>query len=248
MWLNNLSIKRFFLLTIVSQLVLVSGLLAQAKDDSNSRTINDVNELPPTKPSPQSRRSGGTRGECDEQDNTITLVVPEDKKSLTNIPTATSSNLKFVWHMAQKSDLPVKFTIVERGRTIYIQEFSSLDSGLISLTLPESVKLEVGKRYRWTVSILCSFQRPSRNPYTQAWVEIVPVSSFLKEKENFSCDDYEKAEIWYDAISCNLDSRSEAKFLALLEQVGLADLPLGNPIIVNNLELIPWSGLVNNQE
>lgn len=249
MWVNNLSIKRFILLTLISQLLLITGLLAQARakgNDSATRTINDPSELPTTKSSSQTRRSGGARGECDDLDNTITLMVPEDEKSLTNIPKATSTHLKFFWHIAQKSDLPVKFTLVEKRKTLYVQEFSSLDSGLTSLTLPESVSLEVGKRYRWTVSILCSRQRPSRNPYTEAWVEIVSLPSFVKEKENLSCDTYEKAEIWYDALSCNLNSHSKSKFLGLLEQVNLSDLSLGDNFKTNNLELAPWSGLTKN--
>ncbi len=251
MWVKNLSIKRFILLTVVSQLLLFNGLLAQAKtkgNDSATRTINDPSELPTTKSSSQSRRSGGTRGECDDLDNTITLIVPEDQKSLTNIPRATSTNLKFYWHLAQKSDLPVKFTLVATRKTLYVQEFSSLDSGLTSLTLPESVSLEEGKRYRWTVSILCSRQRPSRNPYTEAWVEIVALPSFVKEKENLSCDTYQKAQIWYDSLSCILDSRSEGKILGLLEQVNLSDLFLDDNFKKNNLDLVPWSGLTKNHQ
>lgn len=181
--------------------------------------------LPATKRRSQTRKSGGTRGECTQQSNTLTLIVPKNQDSLSDIPKTTLSHPTFVWYLAQQSSVPTKFTLVEPGRTIYAQEFNLEGFGLVALTLPKTVPpLEVGKDYRWTVSLLCSRQNPSRNPYTQAWIERVSNSFYPKEGKKLACDAYEKAEIWYDTLMCYLESKPEIETLRLFEQIDLRDL------------------------
>ena len=216
----------------------------------NSSGSVQVDKLPTTKPHPQTRRSGGIRGNCSEEisQNVITLIVPEDEYSLSKVPQTTQSHPTFFWYVEQKSNVPIKFTLVEPGQTIYTKELSIPHSGLVKLTLPENIPpLQSGKQYRWTVSLLCSRQHPSRNPYTQAWVEKLSPPSIPKKKQNLSCNTYEKAEIWYDTLACYFDNRVENKIFSLLEQVKLYQLLESNQLFLNNsLNSSSWLGLTED--
>ena len=169
-------------------------------------------------PSPL-RKSGASRGGCPQKlESSITLIVPEDHTPLTVSPHPT-----FIWHQEQEVSLPVKFTLLEPGhRPIYSKELTLNKSGLIGLTLPENIpSLEIGKKYRWSVSIICNRQHPSQNPYAGAWVERVAPSmklaSGLDRGEQF-CDSkaFAQAGIWYDALACVLKPTSGAKNLNIL--------------------------------
>ena len=225
----NLIKQNSILLTIISQLFLISLPI---------KGETQIDSLPPAEPRPQ-RRSGGTRGECVKENELVTLIVPETNQNRStgvqrqgtdnfqaNIPKTTLPRPTFVWHMAQKSKLPVKFTLIEPGKkTIYVEELNLSKAGFFALTLPETVPpLEVGKHYRWTVSILCSRQHPSQNPFTQAWIErITSSNSYLKEK-NLSCDTYEKEGIWYDLLACYLKTQSSSALSQLLSRINLNSL------------------------
>lgn len=217
------------LIIIISQLFLTS-LSAEGETQADSTS--------PTEPPRPERRSSGTRGECVQENGILTLIVPEKNQNprveqsqqgmdqfKANIPKTTLPRPTLVWHMAQGSNLPIKFTLSESGQTIYVEELNVSKAGFVSLTLPETVPpLEVGKSYRWTVSILCSRQHPSQNPFTQAWIErIAPSNSYLKEKE-LSCDTYEEEGIWYDLLACYFQTRSRADLSQLLSRINLNSL------------------------
>lgn len=246
MWFNN-SFKNNLLklagivLTITTQLIF-SGVLGSAEVQPE--------ELPKTKLRRQTRTSGGTRGQCLEENNTITLVVPEENQdSRALVHKTTLPRPTVVWHLSQKSDVPVKITVVEQSKTIYLEELILPFKGFVVFTLPETAPpLEKGKQYRWTVSLLCSSQYPSRNPYTQSWIERVDSSLSLKQEPNAGCDTYERAEIWYDTLACYLGTDYKAKILALLQQVNLEYLSEGEQVSYQNnlINSSSWPGLIKN--
>ena len=183
------------------------------------------------KTSRHARKSGGSRGSCPQKIKSgITLLVPED-----HIPLTTSAYPTFAWYQEQQLSLPVKFTLLEPGQSqhLYSQELSLNKSGLMSLTIPENFPpLEIGKKYRWSVAIICNRQHPSQNPYAEAWVERISwqstkLASWPIEKEEF-CQGYAyaRAGIWYDAVACGLNQstkeHSNLNYLSiLLKQVDL---------------------------
>ena len=231
---------------LITLLTLFSLISIQSNWSSVQAQTQD---RPPANPHRQTRRSGGMRGGCspDIKQDSITLVVPEDEQSLNDLPKTTSAHPTLVWHLAQKSDVPVKFTLVKPGQTIYVEELKLPDKGLVALTLPETVPaLKIGEQYRWTVSLLCSRQNPSRNPYAQAWVERISPSP---KKSTVSCHTDKKAEIWYDYMACQLKSQSEAKILGLLQQVKLGYLLQDNQFSRSNnlLNLSSWLGLTEDR-
>ena len=176
------------------------NILAQTINVSSYQIYQPTNR----KTRRQARKSGGSRGSCPQKIKSgITLLVPED-----HIPLTSSAYPTFAWYQEQKSSLPVKFTLLEPGhKPIYSQELTITRSGLIILSLPKTVSaLEMGKKYRWSVSIICNPQHPSQNPYAEAWIERSSVSQLKTELlQESSCGfSYAQLGIWYDAIACEL--------------------------------------------
>lgn len=205
-----------FLATIVGWLAYVPPtILAQIVVNPNSS--QQAYQPPPGEGRRQYRRAGGSRGCHHKVTKAITLIVPED-----HIPLTISSHPTFWLHLSQELSFSLRFTLLEPGhKPIYSQELSLDKSGFIALTLPESVPpLEIGKQYRWSVSILCDPQKPSQNVFTQAWIERVSVpQQKVEEKEELSCHlAYAQLGIWYDALSCGLSPSNKPDSTSLVVQ------------------------------
>jgi hypothetical protein len=186
----------------------------------------------------QARKTGGSRGCNLPLNNTVTLLVPQDHTAAT-----VSERPAFFWYLSQKSSLPLRFTLIEPGKkTIFSQELTP-EPGIVALNLPQSSHpLEIGKTYRWTVTVICNQKKPSRNLFAQAWIERVSLPASNKFSENTSfCDvRYARSGIWYDALACNyaylvknqnnLNSDSQ-EFWSLLEEINLQNLVQQKPIL-----------------
>lgn len=220
----------FWLTTAMTSKVVssVPTILAQTVSTSSHQVYQPTNR----KVSKNARKSGGSRGSCPQKiQSSITLLVPED-----HLPATTSAYPTFSWYQGQKSSLPIKFTLLEPGhKPLYSVELPPTQSDITTLTWPKHLPpLEVGKKYRWSVSILCSSKHPSRNPYAEAWVERISLpAAKLTRPNGSSCNlAYAQAGIWYNALSCNLSqflqpdsSLSEGNiFSLLLKEVGLEDI------------------------
>lgn len=182
----------------------------------------------------QARKAGGSRGCNLHSNDTVTLLVPQD-----HIATTTSNRPTFLWHLSQRSSLPLRFTLIEPGKkTIFTKELDP-EPGIVALILPQSSRpLEIGKTYRWTVTVICNKMKPSRNLFAQAWIERV---SSPKSNKSFSentndpsfCDvNYAQKGIWYDALACNYakrvqnqnDTSNSQEFWSLLKEINLSNL------------------------
>jgi hypothetical protein len=103
--------------------------------------------------------------------------------------------------------------------------------------------LEIGKTYRWTVTIVCNPKQPSSNLFAQAWIERVslPGSNKFSEHTNqsiFCSTKYAQAGIWYDALACDYSKLNESnsnrdlqEFWSLLEEVDLPYLAQRKPAL-----------------
>lgn len=178
------------------------------------------------------RTPGGSRGgECNLlPPQIVTLIVPED-----HIGTTSLSRPTVIWFNREPISQPVKFTVNAHGsKPILVREFDNLPKGFRALKLPESSPgLEIGKLYKWTVTVVCNEVRPSKNLYAQAWIKRVP-KPVSERSENLNCNiDFAKLGIWYDAILCSYSqlnlpkdhsSFQEKSFNFLLEQIDLSEL------------------------
>lgn len=182
----------------------------------------------------QARKAGGSRGCNMPLSDAITLIVPQD-----HIATTISARPTFFWHLSQKLSIPLRFTLLEPGKKPILTKELKPEPGIVALKLPlNSAPLEVGKTYRWTVTVVCNPNKPSRNLFVTTWIERVSVPTEVQLSNNtkaiFNCSfSYAKAGIWYDALACNYDKlvqnqntldNSWQQFQTLLEEIDLAHL------------------------
>ena len=152
----------------------------------------------------QVRKAGGSRGCNLPLNDTVTLLVPQEHTAIT-----VSARPIFFWYLSRKISLPLRFTLLEPGKKpMFIKELNP-EPGIVALKFPQnSPALEVGKTYRWTVTVVCNQKKPSRNLFAQAWIERVRVPKSINFSENradssFCSVKYAQSGIWYDALACN---------------------------------------------
>ncbi len=153
---------------------------------------------------PQRTQGGGSRGCVDTEPVFLQLLVPAENNSRT-----VSSHPTLSWYISAVPSTPLEFALVEEGvaKPILVKRLPVKNAGLMHFKLPQDISgLEIGKEYRWTVSLICNLERPSQSTYARAWIQRSAVSSSLdKTLANKSAYDkalaYIKAGIWYDAIA-----------------------------------------------
>ncbi|MFP4221585.1 MAG: DUF928 domain-containing protein [Phormidium sp.] len=164
---------------------------------------------PPNRGRPQQTQGTGSRG-CEaiagDKDTTVdvTLVTPVDHTAYT-----VSGQPTFYWLAEQTINRPVEFTLVEDGNPnpIYVQQFDRLEAGMNQVALDSEQSLEVGKTYRWTVSVICNAQRRSADVFAQGWIERVDVSEDLQARLDAAttpeevAQAYAESSIWFDALA-----------------------------------------------
>ncbi|MEL6439177.1 MAG: DUF928 domain-containing protein [Cyanobacteria bacterium J06621_8] len=180
----------------------------------------------------QVRKTGGSRGCKMPLGDVVTLLIPQDHTAST-----ISSHPTFFWHVSEQLSSKLRFTILEAGqKPIYTQELTP-EPGIVALKLPNnSNPLEVGKTYRWTVTVICNEEKPSRNLFAQAWIERVPATNIKHHSTSvrvFCTENYAQMGLWYDALHCahlryqSGNPRSKkalASFWSLLMEVDLHSL------------------------
>lgn len=196
---------------------------------------------------PGRRVGGGTRGECNFAEKTLTALIPETHLGLT---TAAYPTLFF--YVPQRSkEQAMEFVLRdENNRLVYEEELTATSlSGVVSVNLQEAnalKPLEVGKTYHWYFSIICNPQNRAHDVSVEGWVQRVEASPTLaRELETVTLPErvplYAEAGIWQDAIATlaqlrysypnNLTLADE--WAKLLESEGLDEIarePLVNPI------------------
>lgn len=182
----------------------------------------------------QARKAGGSRGCNMPLNDAVTLLVPEDHTA-----TTISDHPTFFWYLSQKLSLPLRFTLLEPGKKPILSKELKPEPGIVALKLPHNSKpLEVGKTYRWTVTVVCNEKKPSRNLFAQAWIERVALPKEERLSSNTTnttlCSlKYAREGIWYDALACNyarlVQDRNNLniswqQFHTLLSEINLAYL------------------------
>ena len=104
--------------------------------------------------------------------------------------------------------------------------------GILRLSLPETVSLEIGKHYRWYFSLMCDPDERSREPFVQGWfqrTELNPELQTMLEQESDLLEQallYSQAKIWHETITLLADLRESnpAEWEDLLKSVELEDI------------------------
>ena len=211
-------------------------IIFQLVPPSSLATTKETYRPPSGKVRRQVRKAGGSRGCNLPLNDTVTLLVPQDHTA-----TTVSERPIFFWYLSQQLSSSLRFTLLEPGKKpIFIKELAP-EPGIVALKIPQnSPPLEVGKTYRWTVTIVCNPRKPSKNLFAQAWIERVPLprsnTSFENVHNTSLCNvEYAQAGIWYDALACNYAKLIEnealdlPQFWSLLEEIDLPNLARQKP-------------------
>jgi Domain of Unknown Function (DUF928) len=181
----------------------------------------------------QRTEGGGSRGCTNLAPVSLSLLTPKD-----HIARTVSAHPTFLWHISDATSAPIVFTLTEKGanQPIFQKQLKADRAGIMRVEIPQTApRLEEGKEYRWTVTLVCSEKRPSENVYARAWIERVATPSDLDRKlasassEGDRAAIYAQSGLWYDAVATLERTRTanpgEAQaanlFVTLLEQVGL---------------------------
>jgi Domain of Unknown Function (DUF928) len=191
---------------------------------------------PPERGIPKTTQGTGSRGCTLSEPVTVTLLVPQDHTGQT-----ISAHPSFLWHVSGQTSIPIEFALVEPGiaKPLFVQRMQVEKGGIMQLELPKDLpQLETGRKYRWSISLLCNSNRPSSNVFVQSWIERVAAKPELSQQLANEKSQLEQAKIygaaglWYDALAAistayneNPSDRaiSQARF-SLFDQVGLTQI------------------------
>jgi Domain of Unknown Function (DUF928) len=207
---------------------------AFAKPNSTTPKKNITYFRPPGRLRPQQTAGASSRGCPMGTFGSVSLLAPNDHVGLTS-----SARPTFSWYVAAVPSTPMQFTLVEPGvsKPVFLKKLNVDKPGIVQLQIPENVPgLSVGKKYRWTVSLVCNAKRPSQNIYVRSWIEretLAKDANFSSLKNiNEQAAFYAESGFWYDAVATiskayltnPQDTSSIINFRDLLNQVGLSKI------------------------
>jgi hypothetical protein len=159
----------------------------------------------------------------------ITSLIPTN-----HTPTTISTHPDFLFSVKSIPNLPVRFSLIEPGviEPLWKSDIAVNRAGILSVSIPQTVSLDVGKEYVWNLEVVCNPSRPAENWYIRAVIRRVPLKPELAVKLAEADSESEKAVIlanngiWYDAVYYSYKGKNEADstsyFKQLLSQIGLS--------------------------
>ncbi len=189
---------------------------------------------PPQRGAPGGRVGGGTRGPSADLP-LMWALVPD------HVGLSAEVQPRLVWYLSKTTTYPLELTIIDETGVIPIIEkllSSPTDPGIHIIRLADyDLKLEKGKTYQWSVSLISDPEHRSRDLIVGGMIQVgdVPVSLGENVRNANPVEAtrlWGNAGFWYDAIgviSTNIQSNpSDAEMhhvrASLLEEVDL-DMP-----------------------
>jgi hypothetical protein len=211
--MSNQYLHRYFNLLTISLLIKTFVFPTFLENTAQAQTF----EPPVGSPAPTITLGGGRRGgngQCikgqktnltDSQtkatlDQKLLPLIPNDRFGLT-----VSSSPKFFAYIPKTTAIAVEFTLEnQQGKGIAHKKVDLTTSPSIVSVQFEKTPLEVGKDYRWLVSLICETGDPE-DAFSEGVIRrIQPASQLLSKLTNASAIEqvyaYAKFGIWHDAI------------------------------------------------
>jgi hypothetical protein len=200
---------------------------------------------PPKRGTPVTTAGGATRGSCDAKSKQLTSLLPKEKLGLTIVERPT-----LFWAIPRSATSTAQLTILgdKESKVVYETTLSlPKTAGIMQFTLPKNAPaLEVGKPYRWFLSINCKADGTGNEMSVDGWIErIAPTTELAKALKTADPRQqvviYAEAGIWHEALSTLAtlrlsqpkDFRLNASWRELLRSVGLTSI-MFEPLISNN--------------
>ncbi|MCP6761365.1 MAG: DUF928 domain-containing protein [Fischerella sp. CENA71] len=192
---------------------------------------------------PNNRVGTGSRGDCPSLDLLTTALIPEKNVGLT---IDEHPSFWFFVPYRQKETPIGEFVLQnEADNPIYKTNFTLPNTpGVVKLTVPPTVTLELNQNYQWYFKLYCSQQKLPNPIFVRGWVQKIAIQPNLKgllksaTKPRQRVAIYAENGIWYSALSelaqLRLDDPKNPMLIKdwanLLQDVGLADLA-SKPIV-----------------
>ena len=124
---------------------------------------------PPERRQQQKTQSAATRG-CSQPLPRLQLLAPSDHVAATAAVQPT-----FLFHLSSSAPHPLKISLTQPHMTAFLwQEDRAVKSGgILSVTLPESVKLQPQRDYILTAELPCHPAHPDQSSYVRAVFKLV---------------------------------------------------------------------------
>ncbi|MEK0187280.1 DUF928 domain-containing protein [Microcoleus anatoxicus] len=204
---------------------------------------------PPDVENSGNRSDGGSRGCQDvanqstgsEQQSLMALVpVSESKDSTSVFGLTVSANPTLWFYVPYQSTSSGKFVLYDGGsKPVYEIPFKlSGKSGVVQISLPSSVSLQIDRQYQWYFNIYCEPRQPPisvsgnikrvnfSNPVLRSQLEKATVSDRISILAANG--------IWYDALTAAAEIRktdpNDGHWPSLLRQIGLSNIA-SEPIV-----------------
>jgi len=184
----------------------------------------------------------------EKSDPFLTTLLPQIQlnERVVQLGQSVSEHPTILVYIPQTAAKEVRFSLEDpNGKGLYRTTLNVSGSpSVVSVPLPETIPaLEVGKEYRWVVSMICETAGP-QNPFVEGIVRRVPLDTALVRQLQ-QADPLEKASLyaksgmWYEA-SASLFTLKQSQpdntdlqfaWIELLQSVGLeriANAPLKN--------------------
>jgi hypothetical protein len=234
-------LQSMFLLTADTQIAIQPLGIVELIPAASAQQSRGITYRPPTKLTRATRTAGtGVRGLCNQLGRIeVTPLVPDN-----HIGQTLSKRPTFLAYVAGGKS--VEFTLVEPNveKPLLVKTVTPNAQGLVRVDLPEAFPdLEVGKNYRWSISVVCNPNRRSGDVFAQSWIQRVEPSVALTQKLSSANSKLEQARlyaeagVWYDAIATLTeanqvdpnDSAIRSDLTALLSQVQIQNVVLTAP-------------------
>lgn len=191
---------------------------------------------------PSNRTGGGKRG-CENLEKQLT--TSKEKQLTALVPVYGPSNSELVVGLTTAEHptfwfyvpyLPIasgEFVLQDEvEQTIYQTPISlSGTPGVVSLSLPSTVPLEIGKRYHWYFNIYCQPQQPPI--FVDGWIKRNSLNVALKRQLEKATPKQRVAlfadqGIWYDALTAAAELQhidpKRTEWAVMLQAVGLGNI------------------------
>ncbi|MGI2908440.1 DUF928 domain-containing protein [Tolypothrix sp. VBCCA 56010] len=203
----NEKIKRAFPIILTSLCISYMMPVMAYFDSSNIQIRFNQKEADGSSRGRPSRRVGtGSRGECPPVEVPVTALIPNKNPGLTVEEHPT------FWFF-----VPYQFNNTSGGEfalqdeannDVYRTSFKLPETaGIVSLSVPSTVSLELNKSYQWYFKIYCSRQNLSNPVFVRGWVQRKALKPDLERLLQAANDKrsriaiYAENGIWYSALT-----------------------------------------------
>ncbi|QIZ72798.1 DUF928 domain-containing protein [Oxynema aestuarii] len=168
-------------------------------------------------------------GTCLLGDKQLTPLIPVNSEEFSNLGTL-SERPSFFVYIPPNQAWELKFEIVTENErqesenvvgTPLIFEVPD-GGGVVRVVLPESVSLQVGRRYQWSFVVVCDWEDPSRTIAVRGEIQRLTPAELSREKTPH----FRLARIWYDALEASYELGQAGKLLKLVGLGEFAEEPL----------------------